>query len=73
MRSSFTFSWVDINNYDFQEDNAYDRTLRASMNLMYNPTNNIQGGLELLWGTRKNKDGSKGTATQLQFAMRYIF
>jgi len=73
LRSSFTFSWVDINNYDFQDDGDYDRTLRASMNLMYNPTNNIQGGFEFLWGKRKNKDGSKGTATQLQFAMRYIF
>ena len=73
LRSSFTFSWVDINNYDFQDDSSYDRTLRASMNLMYNPTQNIQTGLELLWGTRKNKDKSKGTATQLQFAMRYIF
>ena len=73
LRSSLTFSWVDINNYDFQEDSAYDRTMRASINLMYNPTQHIQGGLEFLWGERKNKDGSKGTATQLQFAMRYIF
>jgi len=73
LRSSFTFSWVDISNYDFQEDEAYDRTLRASVNLMYNPTQNIQGGFEYLWGKRTNKDGSSGSATQLQFAMRYIF
>ena len=73
MRSSFTFSWVDVSNYEFQEDDAYDKTLRASVNLIYNPTQNIQGGLEFLWGKRDNKDGSQGTATQLQFAMRYIF
>jgi len=73
LRSSFTLSWVNINNYDFQDGRAYDRTLRASANLMYNPTQHIQGGFEFLWGERKNKDGSKGTATQLQFAMRYIF
>ena len=73
MGSSFTFSWVDINNFDFQEEGSYYRTLRASMNLMYNPTKNIQGGIEFLWGERRNSDGSKGTATQLQFAMRYIF
>lgn len=73
MRSSFTVSWVDINNFDYQLDSDYNSTLRASMNLMYNPTQNIQGGVEFLWGKRKNKDGSKGTATQLQFAMRYIF
>ena len=73
LRSSFTFSWVDINNFDFQEDSAYDRTLRASVNLMYNPTQNIQSGIEFLWGERKNNDGSKGTAAQFQFALRYIF
>jgi hypothetical protein len=73
LRSSFTLSWVNINNYDFQQDDAYDSTTRASVNLIYNPTKNIQGGIEYLWGERINKDGSKGTATQLQFAMRYIF
>jgi len=73
LRSSLTFSYVDINNYEFQDDDAYDRTMRASINLMYNPTQHIQGGLEFLWGKRENKDGSKGTATQFQFAMRYIF
>jgi len=73
LRSSFTFSWVNINNYEFQEDTAYDKTLRASMNLMYNPTRHIQGGIELLWGERTNKDGSKGKASQVQFAMRYLF
>lgn len=73
LRSSFTFSYVDIRNYEFQDDGAYDRTMRASMNLIYNPTKHIQGGLEFLWGERRNKNGSKGTATQFQFAMRYIF
>jgi len=73
MRSSITLSWVDINNFDYQHDSAYDQTLRASINLMYNPTKNMQGGVEYLWGQRKNNDGSKGTATQLQFAMRYLF
>ncbi len=73
LRSSFTLSWVDIRNFDWQADGAYNSTTRASVNLMYNPTKNIQGGVEYLWGERINTDGSKGTASQLQFAMRYIF
>jgi len=73
LRSNFTLSWVDISNYKFQEGGDYASTLRASMNLMYSPTKNILTGIELLWGERENKDGSKGTATQLQFGMRYIF
>jgi len=73
LRSSFTLSWVDIQNFDFQNDTSYDQTWRASMNLIYNPTKNIQTGVEFLWGERTNKNGDKGSATQLQFAMRYIF
>ena len=73
LRSSITLSWVDINNFEFQEGSDYNSTQRASINLLYSPTQNITTGFELLWGERKNKDGSKGTAAQLQFAMRYIF
>jgi len=73
MRSNVTFSWVGIDNYDFQADDDYKRTLRASVNLIYLPTRNLRIGAELLWGERKNKDNSKGTATQLQFSARYIF
>jgi len=73
LRSSFTFSWVDIRNYEYQAGRDYNNTWRASANLIYSPTRNIQTGLEYLWGKRTNRDGSKGTATQLQFAMRYIF
>jgi len=73
LRSSFTASWVSINNYEYQAPLDYGSTWRASANLIYSPTKNIQTGLEYLWGKRTNKDGSKGTATQLQFAVRYIF
>ena len=73
LRSNFTLSWVDIRNFDFQEDNNYNSTIRASANLIYLPTANVRFGAELLWGQRKNKDESKGTATQIQFSARYDF
>lgn len=73
LRSNFTVSWVDVDTFDFQPGNAYDRTLRASANLLYYPTQNVRVGAELLWGQRKNKDGSKGNATQLQVSARYNF
>jgi hypothetical protein len=73
LRSNFTASWVYIDNYDFQEDKAYKSTLRASANMIYLPTPNVSFGMELLWGQRKNKDDSKGAATQLQFSARYNF
>jgi hypothetical protein len=43
------------------------------MNLIYSLTDSVTVGLEFLWGERKNKDGSKGTAKQLQMGARYTF
>lgn len=73
LRSNFSFGVVSIDNFDFQDGSDYKRTYRASANLIYNPTENVQLGFEFLWGQRQNKDGSKGTATQAQFAARYIY
>lgn len=71
--SNLIFSWVSIDNYDFQDDKAYKSTLRASANFIYLPTNNFRLGAELLWGKRKNKDNSSGDATQVQISARYNF
>ena len=73
MRSNLTLSWVDIDNFDFQDDLNYNSTLRASTNIIYLPTPHLRLGAELLWGQRKNKDDSKGTATQIQISARYDF
>ncbi|MBT8070631.1 MAG: hypothetical protein KJO80_09400, partial [Gammaproteobacteria bacterium] len=73
LHSNFTFSWVNIDNYKYQDDKDYKSTLRASANLIYLPTTNVRFGAELLWGSRENKDGSKGTATQVQISARYNF
>ncbi|MBT8075788.1 MAG: hypothetical protein KJN61_04915, partial [Gammaproteobacteria bacterium] len=59
--------------YKYQDDKDYKSTLRASANLIYLPTTNVRFGAELLWGSRENKDGSKGTATQVQISARYNF
>lgn len=73
LRSNFILSWVDVDNYDFQDDKAYKQTWRASTNLFYFPTQNLRLGGEFLWGRRENKDGSSGSATQLQVSARYNF
>ena len=73
MRSNFILSWIDVDNFDFQDDKDYAQTWRVSANLLYFPTQNLRFGGELLWGQRKNKDGTSGTASQIQFSARYIF
>jgi hypothetical protein len=73
LRSSLNLSWVDINNYQFQEGSDYKSTREALLNLIYSPTANITMGVEFLWGKRTNRDESKGTAKQLQMLIRYDF
>ena len=73
LRSNLTLSWIDIDNFDYQDPLDYNRTLYASANLIYFPTQNARFGAELLWGERKNKDGSTGIARQFQISARYSF
>lgn len=73
LRSNLTFSWVAIDNYDFQTGLDYKKTERFSANMIYLPTHNLRLGVELMWGERKNKNNSKGSATQLQVSAQYNF
>ena len=73
LRSTLTYSWVDVDNLDFQDDSAYARTDRAIINLLWSPVIRVDVGGELLWGRRENKDGASGTARQIQFGAKYRF
>ena len=73
LRSNLTLSWVDIDNYNYQDDSDYSSTLRGSINLMYYPVSHARLGMEFLWGERKNMDDSKGEAKQFQISARYSF
>jgi hypothetical protein len=73
MRSTVTYSWVNVANKSFQPGDAYDSTQRMSANFLWSPTPRIDVGGEFLWGERKNKDGRSGKAKQLQFATKYRF
>jgi hypothetical protein len=73
LRSTFNASFVNIDNKKFQPGDAYDRTVRLSGNIIYSPTPRIDVGGELLWGLRRDKDGSDGDASQFQASFRYRF
>jgi len=73
MRSNFTLGYVDINNPSFIDEEAYKRTIRASANILWNPTKRIDTGVEYLWGRRENKSGEQGDAQQIQMMLRYLF
>lgn len=73
LRSNFTFGAVGVDNPGFIGEDAYKQTLRFSSNLIWSPIPRIDVGGEYLWGQRQNEDGDEGTATQLQFAVKYRF
>ena len=73
LRSNLTLGYVEVDNPSFVEGDAYKRTIRASANLLWNPTAHVDTGIEYLWGKRENKDGDSGEAKQLQMMIRYIF
>jgi hypothetical protein len=73
LRSNFIFSGVRVDNHDFQPDDAYKRTIRASTNLFWSPTSRVDLGAEFIWGERTNNDGQSGDASQIQVATKYRF
>jgi len=73
LRSTFVVGFTEVDNFDFQPDDAYHQTRRVTANLLFSPIPEVDIGAELLWGKRTNKDGNTGDAVQMQIAARYIF
>jgi hypothetical protein len=72
-RSNFTVGYVNLDSPDFADGDAYERTIRATSNVIWSPTPRIDLGAELLWGKREDVDGENGDATQLQMSVKYQF
>jgi len=45
----------------------------SELDLIWSPIAPLDIGVEYLWGSRKNKDGNKGTANQLQIVATFNF
>ena len=61
-----TYGVVNVSNLDTQPGNALHRTQRTSVNFMWNPVPFVDIVVEFLAGTRVNKDGERGSASQIQ-------
>lgn len=73
LRSSVIWSFVAVNNLDYQPDDAYKRTNRVSVNLVFSPIERIDVGIEYIWGSRVNKNGNTGRAEQVQIVGLFRF
>jgi len=66
LRSAIIYSFVAVDNLDFQTGVAYHQTSRLTGSLVFSPIERIDVGIEYLYGTRENKDGQKASADQIQ-------
>ena len=73
LRSTLLWSFVTVDNTDFQPGNAYHKTNRYAVNLVFSPAERVDVGLELIRGSRMNKDRNKGEATQVQLVTMIRF
>jgi DcaP outer membrane protein len=71
--SAFTYGIVNVANLDIQADDALKRTQRTTFNLTWSPVPQADIVIEFLFGTRVNKNGQKGTSSQLQSGWTYRF
>ena len=70
-RSTATYSFGRLNNSIFERDDALHALQYLAVNLIWNPVERIDMGVEYLFGTREDKDGHDGEAHRLQFGFWY--
>jgi hypothetical protein len=69
--SSLGYSFLDIDNTEGQNDDAFKKGQYALFNLLYYPTTNTMVGAEIQWGQRDNAfDGFSSSDFRLQFSAR---
>lgn len=71
--SSLGYSFVTVDNTNFQTGDAFHRGDYASINLLMYPADQLVVGAELLWGERTNHDGRSGHDARFQFSAKYSF
>jgi hypothetical protein len=73
LRSTFTYGTVIVDNVDLQPGDAFHITNRWSLNLTWSPIPRVDIVGEFLFGNRSNKDGARGSSSQLQLGTNFRF
>jgi hypothetical protein len=73
LRSTFTYGTVVVDNIAAQPGNAFHMTNRWSLNLTWSPIPRVDLVSEFLFGNRIDKDGQKGSSSQLQLGTNFSF
>ena len=64
--TALTYGVANARNLDIQLDDAFHRTQRTSINLMWTPVPFVDIVVEYLAGTRVNKNGQRASSSQIQ-------
>jgi len=72
-RSSLIWSYVGVDNVPAQADDAYEHTNRLVGNMVVSPSPRLDVGIEYIWGMRRNKDGARGSSSQIQAVLLTVF
>jgi hypothetical protein len=71
--SSIGYAFTQVSNTNFQTPDAFHKAQYASVNLLMYPAERVMVGVELLWGDRRDNDGTTGNDLRLQFSAKYNF
>ena len=73
LSSTFAYSRANVDNGRGQEASTMHESQSASANLIWMPFDHFLTGVEYLYGTREDNDGSSGTAHRLQISFKFMF
>jgi hypothetical protein len=71
--STVTYGVVNVSTLDIQPGSALSSTQRGTINLTWSPFSRVDLVAEFLAGSRRNKDGQKGRASQIQLGSTFRF
>jgi len=72
-RANLTGGYAGVDQPSFQPGTAMDHTTYSSASLIWSPFPKMDVGMELLYGTRENVDGSDGEAKRIMGTAKYVF
>ena len=71
--STLVYGELRQNNRDVQAADAFRKTQYASANLVWTPFDQWLFGVELLYGTREDKNGADGSDLRTLFSAKFSF
>lgn len=73
LNSNISVNWNETTLSNLQTDDTIKSAGSIHANLIYFPHRMVSTGLEYMWGVRENKNGVEGTASRVQFMVKFKF